>query len=209
MIDHPNVNTQLRKIRHPTWASRHRNRGISPGSLNQSSLNPTYQLGNQEVQNAGARVYIERSSDDVPRSGCSSPGASTFSEETLAPRKTQSKYENPLGLNVIYGPEVEPTVDIIFVHGLNGTSRSTWSKDKNTDYCWPEKWLPQEPEICTARVLSFGYNAAASPTRSATMLNITDFGKNLLFCMKYGKDERKDELDVGKVRHNFCNRAVF
>ena len=152
------------------------------------------------MDNTGVEVYRTRKSDDSSGSGRSSTGASTFSGETLT-RKTQSKNENPLGLNVVYEPEAYPTVDIIFVHGLNGTSRSTWSKDKNTDFCWPEKWLPEEPEIGTARVLSFGYNAAASPSSSASTLNVTDFGKNLLFCMKYGKDERKEELNVGQVSY--------
>lgn len=152
------------------------------------------------MDNTDVEVYRTRKSDDSSGSGRSSTGASTFSGETLT-RKTQSKNENPLGLNVLYEPEADPTVDIIFVHGLNGTSRSTWSKDKNTDFCWPEKWLPQEPEIRTARVLSFGYNAAASPSSSASTLNVTDFGKNLLFWMKYGKDERKEELNVGQVSY--------
>ena len=83
--------------------------------------------------------------------------------------------------------------------GLNGTSPSTWLKDRDTDVCWPEKCPPQEPKFCAARLLSFGYRSAASPTSLATILNVTDFGKNLPFCMKYGKDERKEDLNVGEV----------
>ena len=123
---------------------------------------------------------------------------SALSGETLG--KTFSKHENPLGLNVLHEPEGYSTVDIIFVHGLNGTSRGTWSKNKNLEMCWPERWLPLEPEICTARVLSFGYHAAAGLSSSKTGLNVTDFAKNLLYCMKYGKDGEQYELDIGKVR---------
>ena len=111
-----------------------------------------------------------------------------------------SKHENPLGLNVIYEPTTVPAVDIIFVHGLGGTSRNTWTKDKDPDLFWPEKWLPFEPEICEAPVLSFGNNAGARPMDSGTILNVTDFAKDLLFCMEYGKDEQKDELNIGKVK---------
>ena len=35
---------------------------------------------------------------------------------------------------------------------------------------------------------------------SGTILNVTDFAKDLLFCMEYGKDEQKDELNIGKVK---------
>ena len=121
-----------------------------------------------------------------------------LSGDTL--EKTFSRNENPLGLNVLHQPEGYPTVDIIFVHGLNGTSRGTWSKDKNVDLCWPEKLLPLEREICRSRVLSFGYHAAAGLSGPRTGLNIMDFAKNLLYCMKYGKDGEKNELDIGKVR---------
>lgn len=111
-----------------------------------------------------------------------------------------SRHENPVGLNVVHEPERTPSVDIIFVHGLGGTSRHTWSKDKDAGRFWPEQWLPTEPDICTARVLSFGYNAAATPTAPGSVLNITDFAKNLLFCMRYGKDEATEELNIGRVR---------
>lgn len=123
---------------------------------------------------------------------------SALSGETLG--KTFNKHENPLGLNVLHEPEGHATVDIIFVHGLNGTSRGTWSKNKDLEMCWPERWLPLEPEICTSRVLSFGYHAAAGLSSSKTGLNIADFAKNLLYCMKYGKDGEQYELDIGKVR---------
>ena len=79
-------------------------------------------------------------------------------------------------------------MDIVFVHGLGGTSRFTWSKNKN----------PLEPDLCLARIMTFGYNAAFHKTGRSTML-VLDFAKDLLFDLKYAKDQDKEELEVGKV----------
>ncbi len=155
-------------------------------------------LAQEEARPTGKDDSAASRSTSSSRSGRTSPVPSMLSGDTLG--KASSKNENPLGLNVLHEPEGYPTVDIIFVHGLNGTSRGTWSKHKNVEMCWPERWLPLEPEICTSRVLSFGYHAAAGPSSPRTGLNITDFAKNLLYCMKYGKDGEKYELDIGKVR---------
>ena len=146
----------------------------------------------------GTKDDKQRKSEDHSRSGRSSPGATSFSEATLV--KTQSKHENPLGLNVLYEPDGVPMVDIIFVHGLGGTSCHTWTKDKDPDLFWPKEWLPQEPDICTARLLSFGYDSTilGTPGRG-TILNITDFAKDLLFGMQFGKNDELEELNVGKV----------
>ena len=85
------------------------------------------------------------------------------------------------------------------MHGLGGTSRQTWSKNKDPNLFWPKEWLPFEPEISQARVLSFGYNAhfAAAGTN---ILNISDFAKELLFGMKFGTDDKAKVLGVGQVR---------
>lgn len=106
--------------------------------------------------------------------------------------------KDPLGLNVIHVPDSPHTVDIIFVHGLGGTSRQTWSKNKDPNLFWPKEWLPLEPEMSTARVLSFGYNAHfAVPGKN--ILNISDFARELLFAMKFGTDEQTGDLDIGHV----------
>ena len=90
-------------------------------------------------------------------------------------------------------------MDLIFVHGLGGTSHQTWSKNRNPELFWPQKWLPLEPEIRTARVLTFGYNAHFLSSSRDNILEISDFAKELLFAMKFATDERKNRLNVGKV----------
>lgn len=110
----------------------------------------------------------------------------------------QDRPSDPLGLSLLYKPCDLPSIDIVFVHGLGGTSQQTWSRDKNPDLFWPHKWLPTEPEIQTARVLSFGYDAKFSARGSLSLASISDFAKDLLYAMKFGKDDATNELDIGK-----------
>lgn len=55
-------------------------------------------------------------------------------------RKQQS--EDPLGLHLVYTCS-NPVCNIIFVHGLGGTSKKTWSWDRNTENLWPT-WLAND-----------------------------------------------------------------
>lgn len=49
-------------------------------------------------------------------------------------------------------------VDIVFVHGLNGDPRLSWtSKEKGT--FWPTQLLPVSLKSAQARILVYGYNA--------------------------------------------------
>ena len=88
--------------------------------------------------------------------------------------------------------------DIIFIHGLGGTSRKTWSKNEDPELFWPMKFLPLEPDICLTRILTFGYDAnfLAAGKVSASVL---DFAKDLLFDLKFSKDEQKADLNLGNV----------
>lgn len=116
--------------------------------------------------------------------------------------RTRSEYHtrDPLGLTLVHQPESTPSLDIIFVHGLGGTSRTTWSWERNPDLFWPERWLPLEPEIKTARILTFGYDANFAATGSAPIIGVMDFAKALLHSIKFAKDEDLEELEIGQVR---------
>ncbi|KAB5516895.1 Alpha/Beta hydrolase protein, partial [Coniochaeta sp. 2T2.1] len=93
-------------------------------------------------------------------------------------------------LKVVHRPELEPHVDIVFVHGLGGSSRATWSKDRDLDYFWPLQFLRHEPVIKDeARILTFGYNANFRPGSGKNKMAILDFAKELLFELKYAQDE--------------------
>ncbi|KAI1214673.1 uncharacterized protein F4807DRAFT_449259 [Annulohypoxylon truncatum] len=113
-------------------------------------------------------------------------------------RKNNETEAGPLGLTVVYTPENVRKADIIFIHGLGGTSRWTWSKNRDPDLFWPAKFLPLESDICHARILTFGYNANFRKAGSVST-SILDFAKELLFDLKYAKDDQGDDLDMGSV----------
>ncbi|KAF2229076.1 hypothetical protein EV356DRAFT_494418 [Viridothelium virens] len=113
-------------------------------------------------------------------------------------RKYSETDPGPLGLNVIYTPENGHKADIVFVHGLGGGSRWTWSKSRNPELLWPLTFLPLEPDICLARILSFGYNANFKKAGSVGTV-VLDFAKELLFDLKYARDEAKRDLKMGRV----------
>lgn len=87
--------------------------------------------------------------------------------------------KNRLGLTTLYvpDPETRPVADIVFVHGLNGGSFTTWTKEGDPSCYWPEQWLPTEDGFKDVRVHSFGYPAAA--TRDS-VLNVHDIARSLL-----------------------------
>ena len=62
---------------------------------------------------------------------------------------------------------------------------------------WPQELLPDEPEITTARILTFGYNSDFRSTGPNNVSSISDFARQLLNAMKYGKGG--DDLNIGKV----------
>jgi hypothetical protein len=104
----------------------------------------------------------------------------------------------PLGLSVVYSPENDRTADIVFIHGLGGTSRWTWSKNKDPGLFWPLTFLPLEPDLRLARILTFGYNANFRKSGSVGT-SVLDFAKDLLFDLKYAKDEQTEDLNMGNV----------
>ncbi|KAI0478376.1 NACHT and WD domain protein [Xylariaceae sp. FL0804] len=123
--------------------------------------------------------------------------ATTTTTGNQARRKSGTD-QGPLGLNVVYTPENGHKADIVFVHGLGGTSRLTWSKHKDPELFWPLTFLPLEPDICLARILTFGYNAHFFKAGNVTT-SILDFAKGLLFDLKYARDEQKQDLEIGRV----------
>ncbi|GAB1319628.1 hypothetical protein MFIFM68171_09838 [Madurella fahalii] len=87
--------------------------------------------------------------------------------------------KGPLGLTTVHrlDPGQKPAADVIFVHGLNGGSRSTWSKGGKPELFWPREWLPKEDGFHDVRIHTFGYPAGV--TRES-ILSIPDFARSLL-----------------------------
>lgn len=113
----------------------------------------------------------------------------------LERRTSKNVTNDPFGLTVVYEPSQDRSVDLIFVHGLGGSSRATWTHPQNPHSFWPKEWLPAEPAISSARILTFGYNA----TFGRHMCNTWDFSKSLLSEMRLARNEHAEELGLGQV----------
>jgi len=81
----------------------------------------------------------------------------------------------------------QPTVDIVFIHGLNGGRLSTWTKD---GVLWPRDLLPQT--IPNIRVMTFGYNADL--VMNTSTYGIRDHATKLLSSLR-DKREEQNELE--------------
>ncbi len=75
----------------------------------------------------------------------------------------------------------------------------TWAKNKDPELFWPQTFLPEERDLSTARILTFGYNAEVGSVGKATSMSVLDFAKNLLYDLKYSRDENTDDLNIGSV----------
>jgi len=78
----------------------------------------------------------------------------------------------------------------------------TWCKNKDPDVFWPLNFLPMEPGLGDARIMTFGYNSHFQPGLAKNRMVIQDFSKELLYDMKYGLDNTLDEakgLELGDV----------
>jgi hypothetical protein len=83
----------------------------------------------------------------------------------------------PLGLNLVH-ESAEPLLEFVFVHGLNGGSRKTWTFGEDPDLFWPKEWLSRDPAFKNVRIHTFGYDS--NWTEGKAIYNIHDFGQALL-----------------------------
>lgn len=75
--------------------------------------------------------------------------------------KAKSKHIiNPLGLTEVFSPAAPASVDVVFVHGIFGHPKDTWTCAEE-DVFWPAELLPPVLEDEGTRVLTYGYEAGA------------------------------------------------
>lgn len=128
------------------------------------------------------------------------PKGSVSNGSTDAVPSTANENEDPkgpLGLNLLHSVP-EPLVDFIFIHGLGGGSRKTWSKTPDPYHYWPKEWISRDPEFSCARVHSFGYNTDWAERRSS-FLNIHDFSLALLGEIQCNPDIRRSNVRSKKM----------
>lgn len=96
-----------------------------------------------------------------------------------------SPVSDPIGLSVVHSsPEAQ--ADVILVHGLGGSSRKTWSWQRDSANFWPS-WLKDEVKLPELRIFSFGY--AANILGPDNTMSILDFAKDLLNRMRGYHDD--------------------
>ncbi|MCJ1433247.1 Serine active site containing protein 1 [Xylographa pallens] len=67
---------------------------------------------------------------------------------------------NPIGLTEVFSPSEQASVDVVFIHGIFGHPKDTWTCD-DADVFWPAELLPPILEDESTRILTYGYDAGA------------------------------------------------
>src|SRR5271156_3500828 len=118
---------------------------------------------------------------------------------------TQSTLES-FGLQVLHEPRTcvptakedngstkTKTVGIIFVHGLGGSMKKTWTH-RSANAFWP-MWLPEEKDIGNIQISTFGYDANfKNVIAPRNALGIPDFAKQFLDCLDLYYHQHGDVL---------------
>ena len=65
---------------------------------------------------------------------------------------------NLIGLTEVFSPSQQASVDVVFVHGIFGHPKDTWTCD-DADVFWPAELLPPVLEDESTRILTYGYDA--------------------------------------------------
>ncbi|KAA6410089.1 MAG: nb-arc and tpr domain [Lasallia pustulata] len=100
------------------------------------------------------------------------PTKATFSESTYEPL--------PYGL-IVLAEGLDPALDIVAVHGLNGHHEKTWTTNNVN---WLRDLLPSD--IPNARILSWGYDANTHSTSQISGQYLYDHARTLIsdLCLK-------------------------
>ncbi|PGH31899.1 hypothetical protein GX50_05334 [[Emmonsia] crescens] len=115
-------------------------------------------------------------------------------------------WKGPIALNLLHRPE-NPRVDLIFVHGLGGGSRKTWSLTKDIKHFWPKSWLPKDPAFENVRIYSFGYSSDWSKGKDNTM-NIYDYGLSLLTAMELYPGFGTEDTPIVLIGHSMGGLVI-
>ncbi|KAK3897542.1 hypothetical protein C8A05DRAFT_38902 [Staphylotrichum tortipilum] len=125
---------------------------------------------------------------------------------TLTPSPTPPGPQTPLntpGLTLIHTPP-STSADIIFIHGLGGSSHGTWSWERKTENFWP-RWLKADQKLGGCRVFTFGYNAGlVGAGAGGDGMAVLDFAMGLLGWVRgwEGEGGRVGEYPIVFVVHS-------
>jgi pimeloyl-ACP methyl ester carboxylesterase len=112
----------------------------------------------------------------------------------------------PLGLNQLHAPS-DAVVELVFVHGLGGGSRKSWSLTKHVDHFWPKSWLPHDPDFQNVGIHSFGYRSAKTEV-AATIAAIPEFAAALLAALHDTPAIRQSQSAIVLVGHSMGGLVI-
>jgi len=151
---------------------------------------------------ASSEQVTRNSSSSTSRTRIRSFLSRTLTREPNHPRQARHDIpKGPLGLTTLYEPPagILVTADIVFVHGLNGGSQSTWSKDNRASHFWPKEWLPLDDAFHDVRTHTFGYPSGLG---RESVLNVRDFAESLLAAVKDSPSMNKQPARLIFVAHS-------
>lgn len=144
---------------------------------------------------------MEQFSRREQRASSVTPSERSFFSRAVTLRKTNNSSpdndKGPLGLTTIYRPLENAIADLVFIHGLGGGSRKTWSKNGDLALFWPQEWLGHDSGFKDVRIHTFGYD---SNWEKESILGIHDFAKSLLEWIKdYPAIPREDDVSSSQL----------
>jgi hypothetical protein len=100
--------------------------------------------------------------------------------------------EQLIGLQVLHEPNTTTNiVSIVFVHGLGGSARETWTHHPSKVF-WPTL-LHEDDRFVNVQISTFGYDANFKNIFDVkNVLGIQDFSKQLLDCLDLHYDKYND-----------------
>jgi hypothetical protein len=91
-------------------------------------------------------------------------------------------------------------VNIIFVHGLGGSARGTWTPAQ-AQVCWLE-WIKDDKELQNVQIATFGYDASWKKIWvSRTVLGIADFAEQLFHGLSVERLRKVDFVHLLTFRY--------
>ncbi|EEY20585.1 SERAC1 [Verticillium alfalfae VaMs.102] len=100
-----------------------------------------------------------------------------------------------------------PKVDFIFVHGLGGGSRKTWSKSGLQSHYWPQEWLSKDAAFKHVRVHSYGYDSDYLKGRE-DCLNVHHIGKSLLAAISTSPFLANSDTRIVAIGHSMGGLVI-
>ncbi|RJE21000.1 WD40 [Aspergillus sclerotialis] len=131
-------------------------------------------------------------------------GSSLFRKSTTG-NDPGGDSKGSLGLSILYAPSF-PIIDLVFVHGLGGGSRKTWSKSGSPADYWPQ-WLSKDPAFKNVRVHSFGYNSDWTKGKD-NCLDIHHFAKSLIGELRTSPYITHDHTQIVLVGHSMGGLVI-